>query len=464
MNAIAKRERISSLYPVASTDDPVLKIVNVMAEEGVIGAVLQKPDLYPALSEILQPGDFYILSNGFIWHAFDQLSGRGEGIDLLTVYSELDKMKNPLPGDEIMGKLVGMIEKAPDAKNAEYYAREIFNTAMRIRVMRAAGKMIESALDRTVPMDTLIDGCDNELYKATNRHMDARTDALSIVNDYYEKMEHVANGGRTPGFLTGYPALDELLPSGLSPNEVTVLVGSEGMGKTTFLLSLARNGLVKGKRVGIFSLEMKQSEVVHNFMAMETGIFKSDLKTFNLNDAQRKLFAKSAGDIAKWPLDVVDEYPALTPVQLRRKLRKMWLTNPLELLIIDGLWLMEASEPTKNDRPRDVFNIMRDLVQISRDFNVPILLAHQYNAMVYKSQRPQLDHISESAGVRRNAQVIIGLHRQSYYTPDEGDDNTTWAHIMKDRNGRAQGQKVPFVYNNNFSRYEGGQNNVSLNE
>lgn len=463
MASTAKRQRVAntsilSLYPTAapSTGDPALRVANIMAEEAVIGAVFQKPSLYASLAEIIQPADFYILSNGYIWHAFDRLNARGVGIDMVTVYTELESMGNPLAGIDVMERIAQLIQNAPNAKNAESYARDVFEAALRLRVMRANMHIVEKAMDKTATIDELIDFADHEIYKATNRQTETKTDALSVVNEYYDRMEAAVNGGASLGVVSGFQNLDAIVPSGFTQGEVTVLAGSEGMGKTTWLLTAARNMCLAGKRIGIFSLEMKKHEIVHNFMAMETGIYKTDLKTFRLNPAQLSAFAKAAGDISKWPFDVIDEYPSLTPIQLRRRMRNIWLTNPLDIVIIDGLWLMESNEPIKGDRPRDVFNIMRELNVISRDFATPILITHQYNAEVNKAARPSIFHLSESAGVRRNAQVIYGMHRDTYYNPDS-KDMTTWVYVLKDRNGRASGERVPFVYNGNYSRYEEGE-------
>lgn len=146
----------------------------------------------------------------------------------------------------------------------------------------------------------------------------------------------------------------------------------------------------------------------------------------------------------------------MTPIQLRRKLRTLTQKGGFDLVVIDGLWLMESSEPSMDGRPRDVGNIMRDLNQVARDFTSKILITHQYNAEINGAKFPTVYHLSESAGARRNAQVIWGLHRPSYYDRDSADD-TTGLYILKDRNGVNTGAKLPLIYNSDYSRYEGGQ-------
>lgn len=451
-----KRERVAPAIINMNTPlDPTWMLADERSEEAVIGAVLQKPDLYPALSEILQPADFFFIKNGYIWHACDVLMGDGKGIDVITVAEKMEALNNcPLKGEPLLAELARMIEGAPDINNAEHYAQSVFDVSLRLRLMKSASDIGKLAADKTVSVDEVIDQSDHLLYKATNRHAETRTDVFSIMNDYFVRVENMINGGENPAIPTGFAQLDEHC-GGLYPGEVTVLAGSEGMGKTTFALSVARNIAKSGKRVAVFTLEMKQEEIIRAFTAMETGIFKSVLKAFSLSDYQWGLFVKSASDIAKWPMEIVDEFPTLTPIQCRRKLRKLMNSGEIDALVIDGLWLMEASEPT-NERFRDVTLIMRDLNLIARDFNVPILITHQYNADVNKSKYPTVFHLSESAGVRRNAQMIWGLHRPSFYDRESEDDATS-LYSLKDRNGGSVGTKLPFIYNPNYSRYEGGQ-------
>lgn len=454
-NKLAKRDRVSpSIINMGSQFDPLLQIADERSEKAVIGAVLQHPDLFIALSEILQPADFFFIKNGYVWHSFDLLTGQGKGIDLVTVATTMESLKCPGSSDELIRDLAQMIESAPDASNAESYARAVFNASLRLRVLVAKEEIAKLAVDKTVTVDDLIDQCDHLLYKATNRQVETRTDARTIMSRYMQKVDDMINGGENPAVNTGFRMLDDEC-GGLYPGEVTVLAGSEGMGKTTWALSAARNMAKAGKRVAVFTLEMTQEEIIRAFTAMETSIYKSVLKQYALSTYQWGLFTKAAGDIGNWPIEIVDEFPTLTPIQCRRKLRKLMSETHIDAVIIDGLWLMEASEPT-GERFRDVSVIMRDLNLIARDFGIPVLITHQYNADVNGKKNPTVFHLSESAGVRRNAQVIWGLHRAQFYDRESTDDSTS-LFILKDRNGTSGGSKLPFLYNKENSSYEGGK-------
>lgn len=462
MNALLKthdkRERIAgkNISFLQATIDPST-VGNLQFEMALIGSVFQKPDIYPTLAEIVQAADFWKLEYGYMWYAFDQLNGRNEPIDITTVMIELDKVSALKDGYEHTALVISKcIEAATNALNAETYARAVAESALRARVIQAADDIVRAATDKGMELDAFIDLCDARWLKATNRKTERKTDMRSATNEYFDKMEKALAPGAVTCITTGFKHLDEAMPSGFTAGEVTVLAGSEGMGKTTLLLSTIRNITKRGQGVALFSLEMQQSEIMHNLMAMETGIFKSRLRNFNFASyEQRKMFIEAGAKLSELPLEIVDDYPSLTPTQLRRKLRKLIQQSKIELVVVDGLWLMEASE-TEKDRARDVTNITRDLVVIARDFDLPILITHQYNAGVNKSEYPTVFHLAESAGVRRNAQVILGMHRSSYYDPNDTLDPNTYVYCLKDRNGNSVGQKFDFQFNNTYSRYEGG--------
>jgi len=447
---LARRERVSTFATNGMKPPPdIMTLANIDAEEAVLGAILLEPSLHPNVAEILQPADFTILFNGFVWYAFDKLAERNVGIDLLSVSDELEKVKD-LKGVDFATRLTELMAACPDPMHAEHYARKVRDAATLIRVHRAAAKMQALVEDKThnMTVDELIDECNKILFLATDQdtsNKDTRADA--IISRYFDVVEKGMQGKTPPGVPSGFQELDMLIP-GFARGEVTVIGGGEGMGKTSWLLTVIRAVSKQyGLTVAHFSLEMTQDEVMRIMIAMETGIPKDALKSFSLTDLQWRQFVAATGHIAAWPMHIIDEYPALTPIQLRRRLRKLVKDEPIHLVTIDGLWLMEPTNPSRDGRPRDVGNIMRDLNEIARDFDVPVVVAHQYNGEQWnrRDKRPKLIDLAESSGVRRNAQVILGLYRDSYYSIDTPVD-VTELHILKDRNGRAQGRKIDLLY------------------
>lgn len=463
LDAKNKRKRVSGAiieFKPLDIAKAAADVVKHEAEQAVIGAVLRDPSVYASVSEVLQPADFHYMRHGWVWHAFDLITGRGEPIDLITVADELDTLKQYT--EDTPHWLAQLVGSADRAASAEAYARIVRDAATRIRILATADSMKAIVLDRATygDIESVVDACNRALFEATDQQIHRTDTSMSAaVNEYMDEADAIRSGKQIRGISYGYANIDELLKAAV-PGEVTVIAGGEAMGKTTFCLGAVRNLAKRGKTTVLFTLEMVRKEITQAFVNMETGIAKRALKVLDLSDDQYAEFIRACGVVGNWGVHIVDEFPTLNPLQARRRLRTMMQAEgiPVDLVVIDGLWLMEWVDEKGNietDRPKAVGNILRDLVQIGRDFNVPIWITHQYNgeARTRQDKRPKLFDLAESAGVRRNAQVIMGLYRDSYYDVDGGSDLTE-LHILKDRNGSgAQGESVEFKFDATHSLF-----------
>lgn len=442
-----RRDRVTGkgqVIEAARRFDPAAQpeLADWNAERAVIGAPLLKPQIFPALAAILQAGDFFGVAEGFIWHAYEELTRYGDPIDFLSVADFLDaEGKCELKGAALVERLTKTANACPDPDNGEFYAKKVREAALRGRVISAAFKIIQQSQDRSIQIDELVETCNAEIFKATEQYFDQRTGIRDLTSHFYDVVEDAA-AGKSGGLPTGFKTLDTHI--GYYPKEVTVLAGGAGMGKTTWILSSIRRLCMMGKRVALFTLEMSASEdVMRALLAVHTGIAKRALKHGDLTPAQRALFTKAVGEVSEWPLDVIDEFQNLTPTQLRRKLSYLKTQGETELVVIDGLWLMQPDEMSKDGRWRDVTNIMRALNQVAVDYNVPIVITHQYKDVL--DDRPRLSDLAESRGVDRNAQVVMGMYRDSYQFGDVANPAAE-IHILKDRNGDGTGKMVDIIY------------------
>lgn len=465
-SSAAKRERISrNIIPFDSTvSTPLSKdnarldnILRLTEEAAVLGSILQDNDLFVQVSNQLQPGDFYNLLHGFIWMAFDRLSARKVGMEILSISAELEiESKCPLKGDALMNYLAGLFAAPADRNNIEHYARRVREAALKIRMLKA----LDAARDLVYEerdIDTLVDSSNKLLFTATEQYRAEETSASSIVSSVWDNIENQMNSGASQTILTGFETFDRLT-TGASPGEVMVLAGSEKQGKTTLLLSWIRNMCRAGRRVLLFTLEMSKDEIMRLLIAMESGIYRDVLKTGQLNEKEFALFIEAAGRIQKWPLDIEDQFKKLSPIQARRQIRFHQAQHLIDVVAIDGLWLMDGDDETLNDkdRPRTVHNITRDLTEQAKLFHVPILITHQYKDLTGQlatRKQPSLYDLAESSGVRRNVQMIVGLHRSKEMSGGVEVDQTK-LYILGDRNGRSTGEVINLDYDKHYSCYK----------
>lgn len=471
----AKRERISTpniiTLPQPSAQDALQRsqqreaqavqdtfyLADYHSERAVCGAVLQRPELYPSLADTLQPGDFYSILHAYTWYAFGEVINANQEIDIITVAAVVKRDKR-FQAQNVDEEMAQLFAAAPNADNIEAYADNVREAALRIRVLHAAATIWNAAIVKDKPLDMFIDEVNTLLFAATEQVNDYNEGIKAIVSDYYDKMEAGRAAKQRPALSTGIASLDAIHSSGLYHGDVSIWAGAEGMGKTSLVLSVLLNMLMSGTIKGavIFSLEMMaREEIMRLFTTMETGISREQQRQYDMTDKEWQTFVTTMGVVSNLPLKIVDKYPEMTPLQIRRKLRRHMLDMPVDVVVIDGLWLMKATTEGL-ERHREIHEITVDLNAIAKDFGVHIMLTHQYRDKIldYRDKRPKLFYLAESASVRRNATIINGLFREDYWDRSKrGIGFPLEVHNLKDRNFGKEGEIAEVRYDDKYARY-----------
>jgi len=245
----------------------------------------------------------------------------------------------------------------------------------------------------------------------------------------------------------------------LQPSDLLIIAGRPGQGKTGFLLSIAKNaGLTHKKKVAIFSLEMSNEQVVQRLIAQETGIDSQRLRTGKLNQDEWPQFTHSIevfGDTHIY----LDDTPAITPLQLRTKCRRLHLEYGLDLIIIDYLQLMGGDTRTDN-RVQEVSYISRNLKVLARELNVPVLAAAQLSRAVEQrsDKRPVLSDLRESGSLEQDADIVMFIYRPDQYEKDTVKQNVAEIIVAKHRNGPVG--KVELVFRGALAKFENAATRV----
>lgn len=393
------------------------------AEEAVDGAVLMGPEVFFSVNSILRPEMFYVLRNGYIWEAFERIVERDEQIDYLTVQEELDNQGRL---KEIGGPayLTHLMNSTPTSMHAEVYAHLVKRAWMRRMLLLAADEIKGLALDEQLPIEKVIDESNQCLFKASDQQVDERdSSAANIASQYFNELERLYTGDEPPGIPTGLAPVDEA-SGGVYRREVTVVAGPSGFGKTTLLLTIAQNNCRLGLRVAIFSNEMTRDEIMRRLTSMETGIPESKLKKGKLTPEEWSLFVAANGRIAEWNLNIVDDLNPLTPLNLKRRIRKLQYHQGLDLVIVDGLRKMKTHRRIndKEQSQKDELSlIIEDLVDLARQVNLPLLLAHHFHR-IKGNKRPTKESLFGSSTIEALVQVIWALHRDNYDPMDPEQD------------------------------------------
>jgi len=423
------------------------------AEEAVLGAVLINPEAYYDVSIFLQSDDFYIHRHQWIWEAFTRLHENRSPIDLLTVSSELDQAGQLA---EVGGPayLTSLINNVPTSLHAEAYGKIVESTAIRRRMLSAANTIAKLAYQQESTVETVMDEAEKTIFGVSERRTvrDLRT-IKQVLSEYYDRIDFLS---RRPedyfGVPTGFTDLDRLL-GGLQPSDLLIVAGRPGSGKTAFLLSAARNAAVKFKKhVAIFSLEMSAEQLVQRIISQETGIDSQRMRTGKLDTDEWPLFAHAI-EVLNDTVIFLDDTPALTPLQIRTKCRRLHMEFQLDLILVDYLQLMSSGIRSEN-RVQEVSYISRNLKVLARELNVPVLAAAQLSRAIEQraDKEPQLSDLRESGSLEQDSDIVMFIHRPEQYDKDTIMQNITQIKIAKHRNGPTG--TVELVFRKNLAKFE----------
>jgi replicative DNA helicase len=424
------------------------------AEEAVIGAVLINPEAYYDVAQFLRGEDFYIHRNRWIWDAFTRLQENRSPIDLLTVTETLEQ-GNKL--SEIGGPayLTTLINQVPSSLHAEAYGRIIQESAIRRRMLIAANEIANLAYDTEKPLQNIIDQAEQSVFSLSEERL--RSDLRPIgdvLSDYYDRVDELSKlTDEIYGVPTGLIDIDKLL-GGMQKSDLLIVAGRPGSGKTGFLLSVAKNAaLIHKKHIAMFSLEMSNEQLVQRLIAQQTGIDSSRLRSGKLVEDEWPLFTHAIEVLSDTHI-YLDDTPAITPLQLRTKCRRMSMEFPLDLVILDYIQLMGGDTRTEN-RVQEVSYISRNLKVLARELNVPVLAAAQLSRAVEQraDKRPVLSDLRESGSLEQDADIVMFIHRPDALEKDNPRQNIAEIIVGKHRNGPTH-SGIELVFINSLAKFE----------
>ena len=438
---------MSDNFSSQTEDQPTTQVVphSREAEEAVIGAILINPDAYYDVAEFLNGADFYIHRHRWIWETFTRLHEQRTPIDFLTVSEELDQLSQLA---EIGGPayLTTLINNVPTSLHAEAYGRLVEQTATRRRMIEAANKIAKIAYQEDITVDTALDQAENAVFGVSEHRLSTDLQPIQkVLSDYFDQVSDMADRGEDVlGVPSGFTHIDRLL-GGLQPSDLLIIAGRPGQGKTSFMLSLAKNAARTSKKhIAIFSMEMSNEQVVQRLISQETGIDSQRLRLGKLTEHEWELFTEAVDSFSRTRI-FLDDTPAISPTQMRAKCRRLHLEHRLDLVIVDYLQLMRGDQYNDN-RVQEVSNISRNLKVLARELNVPVLAAAQLSRAVEQraDKKPILSDLRESGSLEQDADIVMFIYREDKDNPDSPMKNVTEIIISKHRNGPTGSAKLVF--------------------
>ena len=427
------------------------------AEQSVIGAILIDPESILLVADTLKPYHFYVPQHKTIYEALTNMFELNRTIDFVTL---LEWLKKKGVYEDVGGKayLTQLAHAVPSSANIAVYSGIVRDKYTVRALITASRDIISDAEDGSAEPGLLLDHAERRIFDIRQdkdisglRHiadvMENETFVrLTNLNDEEKKKDYI-------GIPCGISAVDKYT-TGLNKSDLIIIGARPGMGKTSFCLNIARNVAVNsGKTVCFFSLEMTRDQLAQRMLSNEACIKSEKLRTGELTQEDFVNLGIASERLGKAPI-YFDETSGITVPEIKAKVRRM--NGACDLVIIDYLGLLRSSE-RKENRVQEVSDITRNLKIMAKELNLPVICCAQLNRGTESkgtSHIPALSDLRESGSIEQDADIVLFLHREAYYSADSDqptDQTKAMCIIAKNRHGETA--NVDLHWDGQFTRF-----------
>lgn len=427
-------------------------------EKLVLGAIMLESDAVNKTIDVLKPEMFYKEAHLRIFKAIQDLFSESEPIDIQTVVNQL-KSEGEL---DIVGGayyVSSLTANVASSANIEYHSRIIAQKFIQRELIRISSEIIKDAFEDTTDVFNLLDKAESNLFEVAQSNLrKSAADMASVMKEAIENIEEASrNEGNISGIPSGFHKLD-YITAGWQPSDLIILAARPGMGKTAFVLSLAKNIALDFKHpIAVFSLEMSAVQLVTRLISSEAELPSDKLRKGNLEDSEWTQLNKGVQSLTDAKI-FIDDTPGLSIFELRAKSRRLVMQHKIKMIIIDYLQLM-THESSSGNREQEISTISRALKALAKELKIPVITLSQLNRSVEQrggAKRPQLADLRESGAIEQDADMVCFLYRPAYYKLEneygEGDSKYSELIIAKHRNGALDTVKLNFI--DTFAKFE----------
>ncbi|WP_289748121.1 replicative DNA helicase [Paramuribaculum intestinale] len=435
-------------------------------EQAVLGALMLEKDAYSVVCDLLKPESFYDPVNSMVYAAIQQLGAAQKPIDMLTVTEQLrldgnlEKIGGPVVVSELTSRVLS-------GANVEYHARIVAQKYLARELISFSSDISTKAFDEVHDVDDLLQEAEGRLFEISQRNVKKDVTQINpVIEQAIKQIQAAANrASGLSGLESGFHELDKLT-SGWQSSDLIIIAARPAMGKTAFVLSMAKNMAVNYEiPVAIFSLEMSNVQLVNRLISNVCELGGEKIKSGQLSPMEWDQLMSRVKELQDARL-YIDDTPSLSILELRTKARRLVREHQVRFIIIDYLQLMNATGMKFGSREQEVSMISRSLKQLAKELDIPIVALSQLNRSVETrgkdgdrdSKRPQLSDLRESGAIEQDADIVCFIHRPEYYlrsdTDMEGRNIRGLAEfiVAKHRSGRVDDVKMRF--RKEFARFE----------
>ncbi|MEM1426846.1 MAG: replicative DNA helicase, partial [Cyanobacteria bacterium P01_H01_bin.130] len=407
---------------------------NIDAEESILGGILLDPEAMGRVADILTADAFYLSAHQIIFKAMVSLHGHGNPTDLVSVSSWLadNKMLEKAGGAV---KLTQLVDRTVSAVNIDRYAMLVADKYVRRQLIQVGTDITQLAYDSSADLPKVLDQSEQRLFNITqSKAKNDLTQMSDVLTNTFSEIESRSMGETVPGLSCGFYDLDAMT-QGFQRSDLIILAGRPAMGKTGFILNIARSITTIHKLpVAIYSLEMSKEQLVYRILSSESQIESGRLRSGRIGQNEWLTLGNAISKLSDMKL-FIDDTADIALNEMRSKVRRLQAEHGgLGMVIIDYLQLMETGG---DNRVQELSKITRSLKGLARELSVPVVALSQLSRGVESrtNKRPMMSDLRESGSIEQDADLILMLYRDEYYNPDTPDRGIAEVIITKHRNG-----------------------------
>ena len=398
---------------------------NADAEKVVLGSAMLSKDYCLNIISSLEEEDFYLGKHQLIYRAISNLVSKSMTVDVLTVAEELANYKEleNIGGASYLAECTNTVVAASALK---FYISIVQDNSV-LRKMLLAIREIDGEYrnEEIENINDFILQSENKFKESiAERHISSfvtTKEVAKIAEEDLEKLQDADNDSDVIGITTGYERLNQIT-QGFKPGELIIVAARPSVGKTALCLNFAHRIATRAKKaVAIFSLEMSKEQLFNRLLAMDSTVDAKRINSGRINSANEKVkVLNSIKNLANAKI-YIDDTPSIKLNDIVAKATKLQANEPdLGLIIVDYLGLVQIATKGKaiDNRQEEVRRISLALKALARDLNIPIIAVSQLSRAVEKrdSQRPKMSDLRDSGNIEQDADIVMLLYRQDYYT------------------------------------------------
>ncbi len=415
---------------------------NLDAEINALGCAFLNKEALDKVCEELTSSMFYDEKNAKIFEVLSSLRNKEIAIDITTVTNELEKNGNGLSTVGGYSYLTEVIDSVATPANINYYINIIFEKFILRTLINKSSNIIEECYDESEDLNSIVENAEKSILEVNSGRMVKEIKPIQeVLVKAQQELEFLAkNGGDVTGVPTGFYDLDKRT-TGFHGNELIIIAGRPGMGKSALAINMATNMAVNYKKsIALFNLEMGSTQIVNRMLSSVGQINSQKLRTGKLDHTDWKKYNETLSLLADTKF-FIDDTPGITVSEIRSKCRRLKNSDKgLDCIIIDYLQLISSSNKYSGQRTNEVSEISRDLKKLAMELEVPVIALAQLSRGVEQREdkRPLMSDLKESGSIEQDADIVMFLYCDDYYkfkSKDRPQLSPTELIISKHRSG-----------------------------